>query len=59
MPERLPDLGLGIKGVQLQPEEGRNIGDRRENIREHQRVREKRRAVYEPVSSTVAVLSSS
>ena len=57
MSERLPDLGLGIKGVELEPEEGRNIGDQRENIREHRRAREKkRRAVYEPVSSTATVL---
>ena len=50
MPERLPDLGLGIKGVELQPEGERNIRDQRENIREHQRAREKKRcAVYEPV----------
>ena len=40
MPERLPDLGLGIEGVELQPEEERNMGDQREK---------KRRAVYEPV----------
>ena len=57
MSERLPDLGLGIKGVGLQPAEDRNIGDRRELIREHRRAREKkRRAVYEPVSSTVTVI---
>ena len=43
MPERLPDLELGIKGMALQPEEGRNIGDQRENIRERQRAREKKR----------------
>ena len=35
MPERLPDLGLGIKGMELQPEEERNIRYQRENIREH------------------------
>ena len=53
MPGRLPDSGLGIKGVELQPE-----GER--NIREHRRARrKKRRAVYEPVSSTVTVLSPS
>ena len=32
MHERLPDLGLGIKGIELQPEEERNR-DQRENIR--------------------------
>ena len=38
MPERLPDLGLGIKGVELQPEEGeKSIRDQRDNIRECQR----------------------
>ena len=43
MPERLPDLGLGIKGVKLQPGKEKNIGDRRGIVREHRRTREKRR----------------
>ena len=60
MPERLPDLGLGIKDVELQPEEERKVRYQRENIRVHRRAREKkRRAVYEPASSTVTVLSPS
>ena len=37
MPERLPDLGLGIKGVELPPKEERNIRDQRENTRERER----------------------
>ena len=40
MPERLPDLGLCIKGVKLQPGKERNIRDQRENVRVHQRARE-------------------
>ena len=60
MPGRLPDLGLGMKAMELQPEEERNIGYQREDIREHRRAREKkRRAVYKRVSSTVTVLSPS
>ena len=43
MPERLPDLGLGIKGVELQPEAERNIGDQRERISESTGERKRRR----------------
>ena len=44
MPERLPDLGLSIKGVELQPEEERNI-EIREGTSESIEERERRRDV--------------
>ena len=34
MPERLPDLGLCIKGVELQPDEERNIRNQGERTSE-------------------------
>ena len=61
MPEKLPDLRLYIKGVELQPERGesseireRNIRDRREGIREGAE-EEGTCTVYDIVLSTVTV----